>query len=178
VARGFFPLDEKLGLGKRVHSADLAKQMVWLSGLLPYKQVEEVFERIGHCEVARMSVWRQAEQHGERLRAYLKRKQEQVGVERVVLPPPGQDHWQPKGISLDGGMINIRGEGRKEIKVGAIGDIEQRSERDPVTDEEKLQAHCIHVGYAPPFWDRRRLSHLPCGPWRWGRRCPRQPTPV
>lgn len=148
MARGFFPLDEKLGLGRRVHSADLAKQMVWLSGLLPYKQVEEVFERIGHCAVARMSVWRQAEQHGERLRAYLERKQEQVGVERVVLPPPGQDHRQPKGISLDGGMINIRGEGWKEIKVGAIGDIEQRSERDPVTDEEKLQAHCIHVGYA------------------------------
>ena len=43
------------------------------------------------------------------MKAYQERKQEQVIVERVVLPPPGQDHRQCKGISMDGGMINIRG---------------------------------------------------------------------
>ena len=41
-----------------MHTADVAKQMVWLSGLLSYEHVEEVFERIGHSAVARMSVWR------------------------------------------------------------------------------------------------------------------------
>ena len=36
----------------------------------------------------------------------------------------GQDHQALKGISMDGGMVNVRGEGWKEIKVGAVFDVE------------------------------------------------------
>jgi hypothetical protein len=122
--------------------------MVWLSGLLPYEQAAEVFERIGHCSAPAASIWRQTQAYGERLKAHLDHQQELVRVERVVLPPPGLDHPQRKGVSMDGGMVNIRGEGWKEFKVGAVFDVEQRLERDPVTGEWVGQAHGVNVAYA------------------------------
>lgn len=122
--------------------------MVWLSGLLPYEQASQVFDRIGHCAIPVTSIWNQNLKHGERLRAHLERGQERVRVERVVLPPPGQDHRELKGISLDGGMVNVRGEGWKEIKVGAVFDVKQRRERDPITGEWVRQAQGVNVDYA------------------------------
>jgi hypothetical protein len=122
--------------------------MVWLSGLLPYEQAAEVFERIGHGHVPAASIWRQTQAYGERLKAHVDHQQELVGVERVALPPPGLDHRQRKGVSMDGGMVNIRGEGWKEFKVGAVFDVEQRLERDPNTSELVEQAHGVNVAYA------------------------------
>jgi len=126
----------------------MSRDMVWLSGLLAYKQAEIVFERIGHCTVPMTAIWRNNQIHGERIRAYLERERERVKPERVILPPPGQDHACPKGISIDGGMVNICEEGWKEIKVGAVFDIEERLDRDPITGERGPQAHGVNVGYA------------------------------
>ena len=131
-----------------VYSPGMAKQMVWLSGLLPYEQAGEVFERIGHCTIPVTSLWGRSQVHGERFQERLKREQERVGVERVILPPPGRDHQALKGISMDGGMVNVRGEGWKEIKVGAVFDVEQRAERDALTGEWSAQAHGVKVEYA------------------------------
>lgn len=122
--------------------------MVWLSGLLPYEQAAEVFERIGRCRLPAASIWRQAQAYGERLKAQVEHQQELVSVERVILPPPGLDHPQRKGVSIDGGMVNVRAEGWKEFKVGAVFDVEQRRERDPVTGEPVEQAHGVNVAYA------------------------------
>lgn len=107
-----------------------------------------MFERIGHAHVPAASIWRQSQAYGERLKAHLDHQQELVGVERLVLPPPGLDHRQRKGVSMDGGMVNIRGEGWKEFKVGALFDVEQRLERDPDTGELVEQAHGMNVAYA------------------------------
>jgi hypothetical protein len=109
-----------------------------------------------------VSLWRQTKRHGERLAAYVKRQQEQVSPQRVVLPGPHADHPRRKGVSLDGGMVNIRGEGWKEVKVGAVYDVEQRLERDPVTRELVEQPHGVNLAYtavlggveqfAPALW--------------------------
>lgn len=171
MGEGFFPLDEKWGLTNSVYSPERAKQMVWLSGLLPYEQAAEVFERIGRCHAPAASIWRQTRQYGERLKAHVDHQQELVSVERVVLPPPGLDHRQRKGISLDGGMVNVRDEGWKEMKVGAIFDVEQRLERDPITGELVEQAHGVQVAYtavlgsveqfAPALWVEAVSQQVP-----------------
>lgn len=145
---GFFPLDERWGLEDSVYSPGMARDMVWVSGLVPYEQAEQVFKRIGHCCIPATSVWRQNQIHGERITTHLEREQERVKPERVILPPPGQDHCCQKGVSIDGGMVNIRGEGWKEFKVGAIYDVEDRLDRDPITGEMVPQAHGVNVGYA------------------------------
>jgi len=92
--------------------------MVWLSGLLPFEQAAQVFERIGHQWIAGSTLWDQSAIHAERFKDYLDRRCDRVGPKRVVLPPPGKDHPEPKGISLDGGMVNVRDEGWKVIRVG------------------------------------------------------------
>lgn len=121
--------------------------MVWLSGLLPYEQAAQVFERIGHCPAPAASIWRQTRAHGERMQARVEREQERVGPERVRLPPAGQDHRQRMGVSMDGGMLNLRGEGFKEFKVGTVFEVEQRLERDPLTKELTPRAHGAHMVY-------------------------------
>jgi hypothetical protein len=147
VARDVFPQDEQWGLNETVYSAEMAKKMVWLSGLLPYAQCQQVFERIGECLMPSSSIWRQTQQHGERLQGYREHQRAQVSVERVVLPDALYDHHQRKAVSMDGGMVNIRGEGWRELKVGAVFDVEMRLERNPQTQQLEEMAHGVNVHY-------------------------------
>jgi len=168
---GFFPLDERWGLAGSVYSPERAKQMVWLSGLLPYAQAVLVFERIGRCAIPATSIWRQTQRHGARLKRQQDEHQQHVSLERVVLPPPGLDHKQRKGVSLDGGKMHIRAEGWKEFKVGAVSDIVMRPARDPLTHEEVEQAQGVNLAYtavlgstaefAPALWALAVDHHIP-----------------
>ena len=45
--RGFFPQDKRLGIQSGLNRREMAQQMVWLSGLLPYEQCVAVFRRVG-----------------------------------------------------------------------------------------------------------------------------------
>jgi len=169
---GFFPLDKRWGLTRSVYSPERARQMVWLSSLVPYEQAAQVFERIGHHSTPSASIWRQAQQHGERLKEHSERQQDFVRVERIVLPPPGQDHRERKGGSMDGGMVHIRGEGWKEMKVGAVFDIDLRLEHDQRTGELVEQAHGTNIAYtgvlgsvdefAPALWALAVAQDVPC----------------
>ncbi len=108
---GFFPLDERWSLNESAYSPELARDMVWLSGLLPYEQASAVFERIGHRLIPGVSLWRQARRYGARLEAEGQAQQEAVSVERVVLPDRRRVEVGVKGVGMDGGMVHIRGEG-------------------------------------------------------------------
>jgi len=147
VGTDIFPLDEQWGIQSGLYSDGLAQQMVWLSGVLPYEQCQQAFERLAERPMPTSSIWRQSQLHGERLRAYVEQKQEQVCVERVVLPSSRYDHDQRKGLSMDGGMVNIREEGWRELKVGATFDIEMRLERNPQTQELDEMAHAVDTHY-------------------------------
>lgn len=156
--KGIFPLDRQLGIGKSVYSPDLAQQMVWLSGLLPYEQCQEVFADIGERMVPASSIWRQTQQHGERLQAYVERQREQVSVERVVLPDIRYDHEQRKGLSLDGGMVNIRGEGWREMKVGAVFDMHLKHQRHPYSGEWDDMPHGEQIHYTAVLGDKTAFT--------------------
>jgi len=136
--------------------------MTWLAGVVPYAQATQVFERIGHVRVPTTSLWEQTQGAGKVLQTQQQTQQRQVGVERVVLPPAGQDSPVPKGVSLDGGTLNLRGEGWKEFKVGTVYDIALATEPDPETGEEVEVARGVNIAYravlgsvadfAPAFW--------------------------
>lgn len=155
---GIFPLDEQLGLTRSAYSIGLAKQMVWLSGLLPYEQSCAVFEVIGDRLIPASSIWRQTQYHGERLQNRVEKQQEQVSVERVVLPDMKYDHDQRKAVSMDGGMVNIRGEGWRELKVGAVFDVEMRHERNPQTQELDEMAHGVDVRYTAVLGSKDKFT--------------------
>lgn len=122
--------------------------MVWLSGLLTYEQSSEVFERIAHRLIPGASIWRQTQQYGARLEVYQQAEQAHVSVERVVLPNQRDPVQKRKGLSMDGGMVNIRGEGWKEFKIGTIFEVEQRWERDPKTRELLRVPHGVGMVYS------------------------------
>jgi hypothetical protein len=147
VGTVFSPLDEQLKLNRSAYSPELARRMVWLSGLLPYQQCAAVFAEIGERLIPGSSIWRQTQQHGERLKTYVAQQRDQVSVERVVLPEACDEHDQRKAVSLDGGMVNIRGEGWREMKIGAIFDVELQRERNPQTGQLDEMAHGVNLHY-------------------------------
>lgn len=121
--------------------------MVWLSGLLPYEQCEQVMERIGERYVSDSSIWRQSQVYGAQMQAEVEHQREHVSVERIQFPDARHDHHQRKALSMDGGMVNIRGDGWRELKVGAVFDVESRLQRNPQTQELDEMAHGVHVHY-------------------------------
>jgi len=123
VVKAFFPLDKQLGLERHGVSPALSQEMVWLSGLLPYRQVAAVFERVGKQTIPASTLWEESQRQGSRLQTYVEQQQEQVGIERVQWNHRDYDARVYKSISMDGGMVYIRGEGWKEVKVGVIGDL-------------------------------------------------------
>jgi hypothetical protein len=94
--------------------------MTWLSGLLPFEQVSRVLDWIGGLTLPKSSVYDQVAKQGERLEQHRSWQQEHVSYERVVLDEHSSDPHDVKSVSLDGGMIHIRGEGWKEFKVGSV----------------------------------------------------------
>lgn len=147
VGEVFFPLDEQWQVNRTVYSEGMAQQMVWLSGLLPYEQCAWVFERIGERLVPASSIWRQNQRYTAQMLAQLDHQQAHVSVERVSLPDACHDHEQQKGVSMDGGMVNIRAEGWKEMKVGTVFEVEQRLERDEETHELVETPHAVNMQY-------------------------------
>ena len=147
VMQVFFPLDKQWQLDRSVFTKEVARQMVWLSGLLPYEQCEAVFAEIGERWLSASSIWRQTQKHGHRLLGYVEDQRDQVSVERIQLPDEKHDHDQRKGVSMDGGMVNIRDEGWREMKVGTVFDVALRLERNPQTGELDHMAHGVNVHY-------------------------------
>jgi len=131
-----------------VYSPERAKDIVWLSGLVTYEQASKILERIGRLPTPPASIWRLSQAYGERLQEQVAHQAELVSVERVVLPTCKQDHGQRKGISMDGGMVHIRDEGWKELKVGTVFNIEMHLEFDDEADEWAEIAHGANVEYA------------------------------
>jgi len=132
--------------------------MVWLSGLLPYEQCQQVFARIGERLIPSSSIWRQTQYHGERLAKQVEQQRQQVSVELVKLADAVYDHHQPKGITMDGGMVNIRGEGWRELKVGAVFDVEPCLERDVHTQQLTEHAHAVHLKYTAVLGTKARFA--------------------
>lgn len=93
------------------------------------------------------SIWRQTQKQGQRLLECVERHREQVRVEHIQLPDGKHDHEQRKGMSVDGGMVNIRHQGWRELKVGTVFDVDLRLERNPQTRELDEMAHGVNVHY-------------------------------
>lgn len=119
AAAAFFPLDERLGVGAGI-SPDLAREAVWLSGQVPFADVSQILARIGGLSVPSSTIWDVVQREGERLLEAVSAREQQVGIERTQWEQPLYDPALRKGVSMDGGMVNIRGEGWKELKVGVV----------------------------------------------------------
>jgi hypothetical protein len=156
VGRAIFPLDEAWELGEGVYSAQLRQRMVWLSALVPYEQTEAVFKRIGRQAIPASSVWRVVQSEGERLQHHVQQQQVAVGIDKLELPL--NDHDCAKSMSLDGGMVNIRGEGWKEMKIGTVGEVILKPHHDHHTNAPMELPQVVNTAYTAVLGDVKTFA--------------------
>lgn len=161
----FFPLDRQLDVKERNWSESIIREATWLSGLAgSYEQAEEVLIRIGKIEMNDSTIWRHVNKRGELLREAAEKRKEkatalpQVG-ERLRQPSAGADRM---GVGIDGAMVNIRQEGWKEFKVGAVYEIAERPTYDPITGEWANIACAVNNSYVAHLGDAQEF-----GPFLW-----------
>jgi hypothetical protein len=65
----FFPLDEQLLLWEKHWSEQVAKQAVWLSGLVAYEEAAEILQRVGQIAISKSSIWRRVKRWGTAMQA-------------------------------------------------------------------------------------------------------------
>ena len=145
----FFPLDRQLKVAGERWSEGLRKLAVWLDGLLTYERAESVLAQVGHLSMSDTTAWRQAQSCGAQAQALeaAQRAAATAAPDRQQIVPGEASSSERLAVALDGGMISIRGEGWKELKVGGIGRIQLRWSRDPVTQELLELAHTVENSY-------------------------------
>lgn len=155
---GFSPLDEELRLWEGRYSEGLVQQVVWLTALVVFEEAEAILERIGGLHLSDSSIWRRAQDWAVRLGVELELERVRANAvpgryESPQLVEPGKR----MGASMDGAMMNIRDEGWKEFKVGAVFELEMRPTKDDRTGEMVDMAHAVnntyaaHLGSPEPF---------------------------
>ncbi len=171
AAAGFFPLDEQLQLWDQHWSEQVAKQAVRLSGLMKFEDAETVLRELGQIVMSDTSVWRRVQVWGERAQA-LEAAQR---AEATTLPDrrtivPGEATGEARlAVALDGAMVNIRGEGWKELKTGCVGAIEIKPTLDSATGDWVELAHTgahtyvAHLGgpehFGQQLWAEAQARH-------------------
>lgn len=115
-------------------------------GLMPDDLVERVFDRIGGVSLSDTSIWRRMERWGEMIKVVADAEVEAAHAlptrETVIR---GEAHsGPPKGVGIDGVIINIRDEGYKELKVGCVFDVERPH---PHADGEEQFARAVSISY-------------------------------
>ena len=125
-------------------SEQVAKQAVWLSGLVAYRRAAEVLQNVGQIDISASSIWRRVERWGSQMQAV--EAGQQVKAYELEEPQPHDPNRSlgKMGVAMDGTMLHIRTEGWKELKVGCVFEIGSRVEKDPLTQEEVQLGSAIH----------------------------------
>lgn len=145
----FSPLDEQLRLRAKHWSEGLLKNMVWLSGLGTYAKAEEILARIGQVTLSDSSVWRQAQRWGAVFQAEVEaeRVRSNLVPGRWGTPLKRREPQGRMGVAMDGGMVNIRDEGWKELKAGTVFRVEMGRMQDELTQDWIEAAHAVENSY-------------------------------
>jgi hypothetical protein len=189
VAAVFFPLDEQLHLRGKHWSEGLLKQMMWLGGRMTYAEAEEALARIEQVTISDSSVWRQAQRWGAEFQALAERERirSNLVVGRYGAPLRQREPQGRMGVAMDGGMVHIRDEGWKELKVGTVfrvevGHIHDEGTGDWIEAAHALEnSHVAHLGGPEKFgemvwaeadrrgWDQAADTEVlgDGAPWIW-----------
>lgn len=117
-------------MDERGYSSGLSYQVLWLSALVPFAEVAQILNEVGQMSIGSTTIWEQCQVHAERLHQAQVKEQAHVSVERTRWQSEQYDPFLCRCVSMDGGMVCIRGEGWKELKVGVVSGLEQDWIRD------------------------------------------------
>lgn len=147
------------------------KYAVWLSGLVTYAEAATILNTIGEIPISVSSIWRRVGVWGPKCQA-LETAQRVVSMAtptREELKQSTSLEPQDLGAAMDGGMVHIRDEGWKELKVGCVFAIQMRPTHDNHTGETVDLAHAVantyvaHLGgpavFGEALWAEARQRH-------------------
>ncbi len=140
--------------------------MVWLCSQVPYEGGRQIAERLGGWHIPVGSLWNTTQRQGERLMNSLQEQEAQLSLERTAWENRLYAPEARKAVSMDGGMVNVRAEGWKELKVGLVADIPEVSQmtEDGQVHLTKLR-YCAVVGdvatFAAVLWALAVSSAIP-----------------
>ena len=110
---GCSPLDEALGMTSEI-STGVSKMLVKLSAHMPYEAAVRVYAELTRVRLAASTAWEHTQDAGVRARPALD-------------PLPSQKETAEDAtcvsIAMDGFMVNVRAEGWKEAKLGAVSEV-------------------------------------------------------
>jgi Uncharacterised protein family (UPF0236) len=134
-------------------SESVVKYAVWLSGLVTFAEAANILNTIGEIPISVSSIWRRVAVWGAQCQALeaTQRAASSAAPTREELNQTDTPDSHDLGVAMDGGMVHIRDEGWKELKVGCVFAIHQQPTRDKHTGEMIDLAHAV----ANPY-----VSHL------------------
>lgn len=179
-----------MGLRPDGWSEQVVRLAIWLGGQVSFEQAAEIMSAVGQIDISASSIWRKTQAWGDQL---LDHETEQC-VRANALPSRAEPergevkHRQRMGLSVDGWLVNIRGEGWKEVKAGVIYDVERKEQVDQRSGEtlEEVKAingsYVAHLGgpeeFGPKLWTEAVRRRLPAARekvwvsdgahWIWG----------
>ena len=170
MGRGFFPLDRRLQLiEQRSWSPGTIAQALRLGSEIPFARAAKQFQEMTHVTLSKNSLQRLAKAYGGRLVA-----QQAAAAQATVQIPSKETEavWRETvepasevmNISMDGAMVNIRGEGWKEVKLVTVSAV--RHQLDAMTG--KPIAHLSDHSYRAGLWDATEF-----GQQQWAEACSR-----
>jgi len=109
--------------------------------------------RVGGRPISPTNLWRETQQRGAHLQAVVEQRQAALRPEQLVPTHARLDHHHPKGVSMDGGMVHVRGEGWKEFKTGVVYDVGVRPGQDALSGEADDLPCAEHSHYTAVLGD-------------------------
>jgi hypothetical protein len=145
-----FPLQSQLKQRDEGWSEGIVRHAVWLGGLVPFEQAERILQEIGQVNISRCSIGQRSQVWGAKFRALEEAERAQANALPEQWQPPSREVEPDRrmGVAMDGMMVHVRKEGWKELKVGAVFDIEVRLGKDAQSHEPVQMAHAVRNSYA------------------------------
>jgi hypothetical protein len=168
---GIFLLDKELKLKKHSWTPATMEQAVRLGvEIASYERAAAVFTDISGVSLGKSSLQQLVQEYGGQL------VEKQVAEAEAMVKPPAQGEveieWrkipQPTSetmrLSHDGVMLNLRDEGRKEVKIVTVSAVEQKA--NPSTGEVEVQLS--QQSYRAGLWDAAAFTNQ-----QWAESAPR-----
>lgn len=160
VKLGFSPLDEQLYLGEHNWTPETVKQMVKLGTEIPsYRRAVENFAELTKVGVSKSSLGHLVKRYGGKIVVH-----QQAEAEATVKPPAKDEvgllREMPRPdsevmvLSMDGAMVNIRGEGWKEVKTVSVSAVETSFDEQTGQPEVRLSRHSYRAG----LWEAKEFA--------------------
>jgi hypothetical protein len=162
VEVAFFPLDEQLGLCDGHWSEGLAREVVWMSGLVSYEQVAVVLQRLGQMNISVSSIWRRVQVWGNRIQRVVDQERQRANALPAKWDPPrpSEGPRERMGVAMDGTMIHLRDEGWKELKIGCVYKVAVERSAEGNGPEPIREAHAVGTSYVAHLGGPEMLGEL------------------